>query len=220
MNPDARIIRRLEELIAVGDRVLATKRDPGLNVIADDLVDSAIAAQWATSTQSLLSRVFGRDSDHYANFAAQVNKFITFSPALRAQGVLRAALDDIQAGALFEVRTLIRAEMFADFLEQAQTLFDAGYYQPAAVIAGAVLEDGLRKLCGAHGIPLPERPKLDWMNSELAKRGAYNKLVQKRVTALADLRHKAAHGQWEEFGAKDVEEMLLGVSHFMEERVA
>ena len=73
-------------------------------------------------------------------------------------------------------------------------MLDSGYYQPAAVIIGSVLEDGLRKLCARQEIELSPRPKLDTMNAALAKSGAYNKLTQKRVTALADIRNRAAHG--------------------------
>ena len=52
------------------------------------------------------------------------------------------------------------------------------------------------------------------MNTELAKKGIYNKLVQKKITALADIRNNAAHGNWNEFTKKDVHDMLLQVRDF------
>ena len=58
------------------------------------------------------------------------------------------------------------------------------------------------------------------MNAELGKAGVYTKLVQKRVTALADLRNKAAHGQWDQFCRSDVEEMIPAVRRIMEEHYA
>jgi hypothetical protein len=66
-----------------------------------------------------------------------------------------AAQEDYEKGALFEVKSVIEAELFDDFLEQAEHLLQSGYFQPAAVIAGCVLEDGLRKLCEKHQIKLP-----------------------------------------------------------------
>jgi uncharacterized protein (UPF0332 family) len=54
------------------------------------------------------------------------------------------------------------------------------------------------------------------MNDALAKDGAYNSLVQKRVTMLADLRNKAAHGKVSEFSEDDVRDMLAQVRSFME----
>lgn len=132
-------------------------------------------------------------------------------------GILRAAKEDYENGYLFNTRTLIEAEVFDDFLEQAEELLKKGYYQPAAVIAGCVLEDGLRKLCDRNSIVLPAKATIDPMNVELAKAGIYNKLVQKKITALADLRNKAAHGEWSEFTEKDVEDMIRDVRRFMED---
>ena len=79
---------------------------------------------------------------------------------------------------------MIQAEVFDDFLDQAKHLLGNGYYAPAAVIAGSVLEDGLRKLCAQKGITLSAKPKLDSMNAELAKSGAYNVLTQKKLPHL------------------------------------
>ena len=220
MRTDAVVTARLEALLALGDQVLATRRSPSPGVIAGDYVDSALGTQWATSCQSFLSRVFGRDSDHYQSFASQIQRHLNYAAANRAQGVMRAAADDLAAGALFQVRALVEAELFDDLLEQAETLLAAGYFQPAAVVCGAVLEDGLRGLCASNSVPLSERPKLDSMNSELAKAGAYSKLVQKRVAALADLRNKAAHGQWDQFTREDVSDMLVQVRRFLSDHVA
>ena len=71
MKVDQKIQDRLDELIQMGEKVLATKRDPGPNVIGDDRVDSQPAYQWATACKSLV-RVFGQDSQHYKNFTEQV----------------------------------------------------------------------------------------------------------------------------------------------------
>lgn len=217
MRADEKIFTRLDELIKLGEQVLATKKSPGGNVIGDDRIDMQMAHQWSTSVQNLLARVFGPDSEHYKNFTKQVDDYLTYSPAFCAQGILKAAKDDYEHEQLFEVRRLVEAELFDDFLEQAEHLFASGYYQPAAVIAGGVLEDGLRKLCQKNEITLPEMPKLDKMNADLAKAGVFSKLVQKRITALAELRNKAAHGQWDQFGKDDVEEMILAVRRIMEE---
>jgi hypothetical protein len=112
---------------------------------------------------------------------------------------------------------LIEAEVFGDFLEQAEHLLKNGYYGPAAVITGCVLEDGLRKLCQRNNVSLPAKATIDPMNVELAKAGIYNTLSQKRITALADIRNKAAHGKWSEFNDEDVRQMISQVRSFMED---
>jgi len=53
------------------------------------------------------------------------------------------------------------------------------------------------------------------MNAELARAKVYNVLVQKQITALTDLRNKAAHGQWKEFTKDQVATMLPQVRDFM-----
>jgi len=213
---DARIATRISELIEMGERVLQTKREPGPGRIAfDSFVDSEKAHQWFTSAQSILSRGLGSDSAHHKNFSAIAGKGLTYSPVRRGQGILRAALEDFQHGHLFDIRQLIAAEVSAVFLEQAEELHSASYNGPAALVAGCVLEDCLRRLCGKHQLPLSARPKLDAMNADLVKAGVYNKLTQKRITAIADIRNNAAHGNWDEFDQTDVKDMINWVAKFV-----
>ena len=55
---------------------------------------------------------------------------------------------------------------------------------------------------------------MDPLNVALAKAGVYNVLMQKQVTAWADLRNKAAHAQWDQYDAEQVSQMLVGVRKF------
>lgn len=55
------------------------------------------------------------------------------------------------------------------------------------------------------------------MNAELAKAAVYTKLVQKRITAIADIRNNAAHGNWNEFKPEDVEDSIDWIARFIEE---
>ncbi len=54
------------------------------------------------------------------------------------------------------------------------------------------------------------------MNADLTKTGVYNLLKLKQITALADLRNKAAHGLGG-FTKHDVESMIKDVRRFMTE---
>ena len=53
------------------------------------------------------------------------------------------------------------------------------------------------------------------MNTELAKANVYNLLVQKRLTAIADIRNNAAHGHPEQFQPSDVADMIAYVEGFI-----
>ena len=220
---DKRIVDRLQELIQSGEEVKRTVYDPREQDVfyqGDHGVDYELAYQWGASCLNLLGRVFGKDSAYYESFDAQSRKLHFYTRMVQALGTLKAAKNDYEQGYLFDVRTLIEAEVFDDFLEQSRHLLDSNYYQPAAVVIGSVLEDGLRKLCAKQEIELSAKPKLDTMNAALAKTGTYSKLTQKRITALADIRNKAAHGEWDGFTKVDVEAMLREVRQFMETHFA
>jgi hypothetical protein len=219
MNVDQKVIDRLQELIEQASKVQATRTSRsggGITYLGDDAVNYEMSHQWGVSALNILSRVFGKDSDHYKRFNELFPKLHDYHPILKGLGILKAAKDDYEKGYLFETRNLIQAELFDDFLEQAEYLLQSGYYAPAAVVAGAVLEDGLRQLCIRNGVAVSAKPKLDMMNADLTKAQVYTVLVQKKITALADLRNKAAHGKWTEFTEQDVREMLPQVRSFME----
>lgn len=220
MKIDSKIITRLEEMISFGDKVLSTKSFlPPEFIGFDAMVDTELATQWATQGQNILLRVFGESSPHYKNFCAEL-KNLTYGPALQMKGVLRAALDDYRNDYLFDVKRLIAGDVFSDILEQSRHLLENGYFQAAMVLAGSVLEDTLRSLCTKNSVAVPPKPKLDQMNSDLAKAGEYTKLIQKRITAIADVRNSAAHGKWTDFSQSDVEDALAWIERFVEEKYA
>ena len=61
---------------------------------------------------------------------------------------------------------------------------------------------------------MTDKPKLNWMNSELVKEGIYNKNVHKQVTAWAAIGNSAAHMKINEFSDIDVKNMISGIINF------
>ena len=183
--------------------------------MTSDFVDVQLANQWLASCLSLIGRTFGEKSIHYNRLTVQFTNYPKWPNVEQALGVLISAREDYAKDALFDIKNLVEAELFEDFLEQAEHLMANGYCGPAAVVAGSVLEDALRRICQREGITLPEKPKLDWMNAELAKHGTYNKFTQKKLTSLADLRNSAAHGTWDDFDKGDVGDMIESARTFM-----
>ncbi len=214
MKIDPLITAKFNTLIEFGNRVLSSKKETTRSV------DGGMAEEWFVSAVSFVSRVMGESSEHYKAMGSHHASISNLSSARSALAVLKAAQTDYNDGYLINVRRAIAAEVFDEFLEQAEHFLENGYFAVAAVIAGCVLEDGLRKLCVRNGVPLSEKPKLDSMNSDLAKAGVYEKLTVKKVTWLADLRNRAAHGQWDTFEKKDAEEMVTAVRRFMEDHFA
>lgn len=232
MQVDHRVVARLEHLVAEGESLLQLTKTWN-NSRSTAAAAAGDLAEWHTKCLSLITRVFGHGSVHRISFAEHAGKkglplvgggfnvAAMVDAAHQALGVLKAALSDYEGGYLFDVRQLVHAEVLDDLLEQAQALHGAGYHAPAAVVAGCVLEDSLRTMCIAEpSIVLPARPKLDGMNAQLAKAGVYTKLVQKRITAEADLRNSAAHGHWDKVEREDVGEMITWVRRFIERHMS
>jgi hypothetical protein len=231
MRIDQKILGRFRELLDEGTSVMRT-RTPVTGGFphpyrhgmvrgesSDEKVSPELATAWGLRCLNLLKRVVGVESDFYQTFKEQASGFECFSNysyVALGMSILEAVKTEYEKGYLLDTRVLIQAEVFDDFLEQASHLLEKGYYGPASVIAGAVLEDGLRKLCQQTGTAFPPKTTIEPMNIALVKAGVYDTLLQKRITTLADIRNKAAHGKWDEFDEKDVEYMIDQVRLFME----
>lgn len=178
--------------------------------------------RFRTEAMNLVRRVCGENSDHYMELKriAETKEMAANSFYYKdCLGVLEAARNDYQGGYLLDLKSLVAAELLGDFLEQAEFLLSNGYYVPAASLAGAVLEDTLRKLCEKNNISIPEKTKIDRLNTDLVKAQIYTLLVQKRITALADIRNNADHGHTDKFKKEDVEDMVAYVRRFATEHL-
>jgi hypothetical protein len=173
--------------------------------------------RFRTGALNLVRRSCGEDSDHYLQLKRLAESKETATNSyytMHCLGVVESAQRDFEAGLLFNIRALIAADLLGDFIEQAEALLSAGYHIPAASLVGAVLEDTLRQLCERHQIALPESTKIDRLNADLASADVYSKLIQKRITAIADIRNNADHGHFDRFRREDVEDMVRWIRAF------
>ncbi|MFQ5886533.1 MAG: HEPN domain-containing protein [Anaerolineae bacterium] len=225
---DERVILRLQQLIKQGEDLLASKQPSGIG--GWWIENTRLLSQWVTNCLNFLSRVLGDDSEHYRRFDEEKTEAILgdASPAERCLGVLIATREDIESGFLFERELLISADVFDDFLEQAEHLLENKYKDAAAVLIGSVLESSLRKMCVTHGIDVTDKTgivitdtaTLAPLNDALYKGKIYSKLVHKRITVWADLRNNAAHGHYDQYTQSDAEDMAKGVRSFVTEHLA
>ena len=180
---------------------------------------------WTIRTGELLTKLYPKDNQYHKTFnqfraILKMNNLHSSSYQLLFEilGVLEAVIYDLENGLLDDIKNLLQADIFADFLEMGEHLLKEGYKDPAAVIIGSVLEDTLRKLAMANNIPTSnEKGKLLTMepiNVELAKIDVYNQLVKKQITSWADLRNNAAHAHYDQYDKKQVEQMLYFVQTF------
>jgi hypothetical protein len=213
--------RRFEELSKQAEAIeISKKKENPQYGISGYRVDPSTLLNWVVKVRHQLSSVCGPDSQHFTQFVASEasNMYETNHEVfLRLRAVLLAAKEDYEGGYLNKIKLLVQSEIFDSELEQASELLASGYTTAAAVIAGVVLETGLREMCADGALSIG---KLDKMNADLAKAGIYNKLVQKQITAIADIRNSAAHGHPEQFTKDDVANMIKDVERILAGRGA
>ena len=218
MQPSA-FVPQLESIIS-DYNALATRSQH------NDLSDLPMPDRQAVVTRAIAATV--RITGVNSSYSREIERLQKHEPQLfrhtsSVMGVVKGLLSDLNAGYLQTLAELIHGEIFADFLDMAQHLSDAGYKDAAAVIAGSTLEGHLRALCAkariateiqkTDGTMVPK--KADQMNSELATGEVYEKLDQKSVTAWLDLRNKAAHGKYAEYTSDQVALLIGGVRDFI-----
>jgi hypothetical protein len=191
-------------------------RDGDCSDLKDDVVSEANGL-----LHSIIDRLSPVGSKYRENANNLVKEYkINNSYILKSLvGLLKSLKAEYVSGGLQSIQELIHADVFADFLEMADHLLSEGYKDPAAVIAGSVLEEHLRKLSNLVGITILKADgspkKADALNAELAGNSTINKLDQKSVTAWLDLRNKAAHGHYTQYTKEQVAIMVSGVREFI-----
>ena len=215
MRLDSIIQKRFQELSAKADEIAKAKSSEQFRNTGKTIwrVPHAQVVAWGTNVISLFRQVFGNPGVHTQHFQAAYNEFRGYySDFEPLSALLEAAREDYEGGYIFSIQGLVKAEVLSDALEQAQELLKNGYKDPACVLVGVSLETAVKHLAEKNGLPTG---KLDRMNNDLAKQGTYNIAKQKQITAWADLRNKAAHGDWSAYSNSDVLAMHSGVQQFV-----
>ncbi|PKK84574.1 MAG: DUF4145 domain-containing protein [candidate division Zixibacteria bacterium HGW-Zixibacteria-1] len=189
----------------------------------DDNYDFSIRChKWMVESLHLIKISCSENSDHYrqakyfnSEYRGTERRHL-FDGLL---GTLGAAKTDFEHGMFFDVRRFVRAELLDDFLSQAEYLLNEEYHCAAASLAGAVLEDTLRKLCDKNNIEYEKKTRIDALNISLAQKEIYDKTTQKRITLYADIRNNADHGHFGKVKNEDVDDMIKWLTRFIDEHM-
>jgi hypothetical protein len=208
------LVARADALIAKGLDVLSTHQPNPPNVIGFPTLDSGAFSEWQSQSLTFLTNAVGPNHVYTKNFEANVDGGHT-GLVKAGIGILRAIHEDLSGGYLFDIRTLVAADVFSDFIEMAEHLLESGYKDSAASLTGAVREDGLRNIALRNNIKLKAREDLGSLNMKCADAALYSRLVQKKVSLWTGIRNHADHGEFGQYSAGDVREMLSGVTDFL-----
>lgn len=214
-----KLIERVSQLLTKGQSVASTRfNDSSEHVIAPDEVKSPLFHEWKNNSQNFVLMVCGENSPYYKNFIEGV-KISRPSDVDRGIGILTALKEDLELGYLTRVRDLVSAEIFTDFIEMAQHLLNNSYKDSAASLVGAVLENGLRQIAQKHSVEIKSGDDIGSLNTKLADKEVYSRLLQKQIQAWKAVRDSADHGKFGDYKMEDVKAMLEGVQRFLAENL-
>jgi len=197
--------------------VFETRRGPPSGVIAPNRVDSLLFAEWRAGAESLIAALVPPGHPFAVQFA-EVKEPLQ-RDAEKGLGILRALRSELDAGLLLRLESLAAADIFDDFLDMTEHLLDAGYKDPAASLAGAVLEDGLRKVASARGVAMKPAGDISSLDQRLADGQVYSRLAQRKIRLWKAVRDHADHGRFSEYREEDVRQMVAGVRDLLTELI-
>lgn len=153
----------------------------------------------------------------------------------RARGGARSVVTLSDEGVLVSPRLAIAHEIETDILDIAQTQLEAAETSKAqsqkqlqlaiaAFLAGATLEDALRRICIARGITFEaQRSSISKLQSALYQPTKQIEVISssenKHITAWSDSRNKADHGKFDEITSSEVLAMVVGVRAFLDKHL-
>ena len=236
---EEKILRRFDELIEKGgelhnfikrDSAEFNRRQAGSMIVAvgEFHNQQTSCGEYITNCVSLLRLVVG-DLERRKRLIKKFEYDSCNSYSISSiVGILRGLKSDYEAGFMDELGELIEANVASDYMGQAEQLMDEGVtgqheHVPAAVLAGAVLEDALRRLCRRKGIPLEitksngktrKKTLADYI-ADLKKVKVFNNAKADLLMSLVRIRNHAAHGEFTEFKKADVEDMIKQVKRFL-----
>lgn len=214
------LLAQLDALIAEGRRL-----DGSYAMVSMGTRESAIAEvefqAFAAAARAAVDRISGKGSEFYAGLPTQIPDRIavlgyggSVVPVLT--GALIALRRAVEAGLLISLENRLRANVYDDFLVQADELLKANYHVAAMVLIGGVLEDHLKKLCIARSLAWSGNGSLSKYNDLLRDHPtAYDTSAWRRIQSIGDDRNKAAHGAGDKVKPDDVADHLQYVHRFL-----
>ena len=136
-------------------------------------------------------------------------------PSIKAQlGIVKSAEKRFDSS-LFDISTMVRADLFDDEIEAADELNTNGYYRAAGMIAGVVLESHVRVVVtkfspkGSH--QAKKKLKFNDCIEYLKKNKVIDVVAWNKLRYLMSIRNNCAHSEEKEPTKGDIDSFIKGV---------
>ncbi len=166
---------------------------------------------------------------------AAIGQAVANGTWVRISGVCSTLIALYDQGALKSPRLTIAREIEGDILDIAQNQTQAAelgessaqkqvHLAIAAFLAGAAIEDSLRRLCDAHSLTYDtQKTSIAKLQAALYQPSKQVEMISqsenKHITAWGDTRNKADHGKFGEITQTEVIAMITGARAFIEKHL-
>jgi len=208
------IARRFAELVVEGKRVVDSIPPSG----SVDVKNRPAAVSWLLSVTNLLEISMPENSRYRreaTGLLPDVNGTLWCDRIATVLGVLESAATEWRNGLISSLELRFAGLVFEDFLRQARIHNDEGRTREAAILASAVLEDTVKRLCAKHNI-VADGKGLDASINALKGKEILGRVKAERLRSFAALRNQAFHAQWDAFDEGDLRHMIEGLEELLE----
>ena len=201
--------KRFQELKAESDSIAFKPGNFG------DYAEEGIWKKWATSAESLIKAVFGKESPHYQEFASTKSDCNGRQSSIEAlQGIFMSAKEAYEGGYVFNVELSISGEIFGDFVVLAKQSLAEGYKEVAAVLASAALEDALKRYAKVKGLNVDDAA-MTKVIAAIKSAGLVSGARKSMLDAMPKIRNYAMHAEWDKVTEPDVNSVIGFVEQFL-----
>ena len=114
---------------------------------------------------------------------------------------------------LFNLTSILQADLFDSEIDSARALGKAGYLRAAGAICGVVIEKHLKQVCENHNITIrKKRPTISDLNQILKDNDLISFTQWRFVQLLADIRNICDHDRGKEPQKDEIDDLLSGTS--------
>jgi len=133
-------------------------------------------------------------------------------PQFEQQLAILKSLKGRFESSLFEIRQLVRGDLFDSDLDAAEDLAKNKFGRAAGAVAGVVLERHLAQVCENHSIKITKKlPVISDLNNVLKEANVIDVPQWRFIQHLADLRNLCDHNKSKDPSSEQVDDLLAGV---------
>jgi len=138
----------------------------------------------------------------YVRWEWAITKFLT-------QFHILESLEKRFESSLFDIKSLIQADLFDNELEAAKELLKKWFLRWAWAVVWVVLEEHFQNVCNSHNLKIwKKNPTINDFNDLLKKESIIDISDFRRIQLLWDLRNKCDHKKTDEPIKEDIEDLI------------